>query len=244
LSGQSFGYRTMGWPPGRTATLFGLFALLCLWGYCAWERRHLARWLALSAIGFVGAFMSYEQAVMLPAALFACAVFLKIKGLRVHWLVHVVAWGLMASYAWWHFTYLPIETRYATQHSSSVGSGIRSLALWLFPGYGSIFELSNLVDPSIGLFALLMASFWIAFSLLVSNAATWIAARREWQVLLLGLLCSAIVFAPMAFQLRLTHYFYLPLAFRSIFVAGLTLFAWRWLERLTKKQPLPEQALN
>jgi len=244
LSGQSFGYRTMGWPPGRTATLFGLFSLLCLWGYCLWERSHRMRWLVLSTIGFIGAFMSYEQAVMLPAVLFACGVYLKMHGLRVRWPVHIFFWGLMAAYAWWHFAYLPIETRYATQHSSSLGSGIRSLMLWLFPGYGSVVELSDLFDPNIGLFALLMISFWIALFFLVANAMTWIGARREWQVLLFGLLCSAIVFAPMAFQLRLTHYFYLPLAFRSIFVSGLTLAAWKLAGDVSMRRSRAEPSLG
>lgn len=237
LSSQSFGYRTMGWPPGRTATLFGLFGLISLWGYCQWERLGNWRWLAVSSIGFIGAFMSYEQAVMLPALLTGCAIYLKLTGVRVHWAVHIVAWSLMAMYAIWHFTDLPFEERYAQQHGSAASSGVRWLLLWVYPAYGSFGELANVFDPNIGLMAFLISSFWIAVLWIAINTSVWMSARREWKLLVFGLLSSAVVFAPMAFQLRLTHYLYMPLAFRAIFVTGLTLFAWKLIVDLLADLP-------
>jgi hypothetical protein len=225
----------MGWPPGRTATLFGLFGLLSLWGYCQWERLGNWRWLALSSTGFLGAFMSYEQAVMLPALLTGCAIYLKLTGVRVHWAVHVVAWGLMAGYAWWHFTDLPFEERYAQQHGSAASSGVRWLLLWVFPAYGTFGELANIFDPNIGLMAFFISSFWSACLWISVNVSVWMTARKEWKVLVFGLLASAVVFAPMAFQLRLTHYLYMPLALRAIFATGLTLLTWNLLSDLFRK---------
>ncbi|MCX7924765.1 MAG: hypothetical protein N2554_03020, partial [Fimbriimonadales bacterium] len=63
---QTFAYRAVGWIPGRTATLMTLFALIALTGACLYARTSKARWAGVGLLGFIGALLSYEQAVVLP----------------------------------------------------------------------------------------------------------------------------------------------------------------------------------
>ncbi|MCX7994054.1 MAG: hypothetical protein N2651_10355 [Fimbriimonadales bacterium] len=63
---QGFAYRAVGWIPGRTATLMTLCALIALTGTCLYARTGKVRWAVTGLLGFVGALMSYEQAVVLP----------------------------------------------------------------------------------------------------------------------------------------------------------------------------------
>jgi hypothetical protein len=243
LSQQSFGYRAMSWPPGRTATLFTLSALLCLASYCAWERTRAGKWLVLGALGFVGAFLSYEQAVVLPAALFACGLYLRLEGVRVRIAPHLAAWALLGLYCWLHFTYLPFEARYAAEHDRSARAGLAALATWVFPGWQAHFELSFLADPSIGAMAVVLPLFWSGIGLLAANLAAWRIGWQRWKLLAFALATSAVVYGPLAFQIQLNHYLYFPMALRSLFVAGLAALVWRSLLTLAKPAPPPSASV-
>jgi hypothetical protein len=76
---QSFAYRTVGWIPGRTATLMTLFALLALVGACLYARTGRLLWAGLGLLGFLGALLSYEQAVALPILMALCGLSILLK---------------------------------------------------------------------------------------------------------------------------------------------------------------------
>jgi hypothetical protein len=76
---QSFAYRAVGWIPGRTATLMTLFALLALVGTCLYARTGRLSWAALGLLGFLGALLSYEQAVALPILMGLCGLSVPLK---------------------------------------------------------------------------------------------------------------------------------------------------------------------
>lgn len=221
---QSFSYRALGWSPGRTATILTMFALVCCAAYCRFERERQARWCVLSLIGLAGAFLSYEQCVVVAGILLACGIALAVQGVRVHWWFHCLAWGLMLVYIALHRTYLPPDTRYRLQAARGIVGGVRDIVRFLFPASRDLMLLwSNL---GIGISLLLIPLPYATTAQFAANVLTWMQARRQWLPLAFGLLVSTGAYMPMAFQHFLAHYYHLPMAMRTVLVVWLFILAW------------------
>lgn len=226
LSNMAFSYRAMGWPPGRTATIFALFAILALASYLRYERSSRGRWLALAFVGLLGAFGSYEQAVVLPACLLACAVFLKWEGHRPRWVVHVVPWLVLGIYVYLHLSTFPTGTSYHRSHAAHGLTPILTLLEWMFAATTDLFAAYLTLDAGLGVAAFLVPSVWGGLAAAASNVVAYKALTRRWGLAFMLLLCSVGAAAPMAFQKPLLHYYYFPAALRAIFAALLVWVTW------------------
>lgn len=225
VSGRTFSYRTIGWSPGRTATILTLFALISNAAYCRFERERQAWWCVVSLLALVGAFLSYEQCVVLPGILLACGVALAVQGIRVRWWFHLVAWLMTLTYIALHRTYLPPDTRYRLQAARGAAGGVRDIVRFLFPASRDVMILwSNL---SIGVALLLIPVPYATVAQIAANVGAWVKAKRQWLPLAFGLLVSTGAYAPMSFQHFLAHYYHLPMAMRTILVVWLFILAWQ-----------------
>jgi len=224
VSGQSFSYRTIGWSPGRTATMLTMFALVCCAAYCRFERERQARWCALSLLALVAAFLSYEQSVVVAGLLLACGVALALQGVRVRWWFHAMAWLMTLIYVLLHRMVLPPNTRYWTQAARGVKGGIRGIVRFLFPASDDVLILWS--DLPIGIPLLLIPVPYTTAVQIAANVLTWTKARSQWLALTFGLIVSTGAYAPMSFQHFLAHYYHLPMAIRTILVVWLFILAW------------------
>jgi hypothetical protein len=221
---QSFSYRVIGWSPGRTATILTLFALLCCAAYCRFERERQARWCVVSLIALVGAFLSYEQCVVVAPILLACGIALALQGVRVRWWFHALSWVLTLAYVALHRTFLPPNTRYRMQAARGAAGGIRDIVRFLFPASRDAYILWSSLDVGPALFMLPLP--YAAAAQLAANSIAWVQARRQWLPLVFGLVVSTGAYAPMSFQHFLAHYYHLPMAIRAILVVWLFILAW------------------
>ena len=116
------GNRMLAWIPGRTASTMTVFALLAMVCYARFERlsapsrpiksvptalpvthgtsrnqqlthKNAMIWLVIALLGLILALGSYEQAVVLPAALLGLAVWFYSQGRRPMWWIHAVFSG-------------------------------------------------------------------------------------------------------------------------------------------------------
>ncbi len=218
-TGMTFSYRVIGWSPGRTATIFSLFGLLCAASYVRFERVKHWSWMALAILGLLGAFLSYEQCVVLAPTLLACALVLRFQGERPAWWFHAMAWGATLLYVGMHEHFLPRETRYREQAARGVSGGVRDLIRWLFPASTDIRRL--LANVSLGASLFLIPLPYIALARVGANLSAWAAARRHWLPLAFGLLVSTGTYGPLAFQHFLAHYYHFSMAFRAILAVWL-----------------------
>lgn len=221
---QSFSYRVIGWSPGRTATILTLFTLLCCASYCRFERERQARWCVVSFVALIGAFLSYEQCVVVAAILLACGIALALQGVRVRWWFHAVSWLMTLMYVALHHAFLPANTRYRMQAARGMQGGIRDIVRFLFPASRDVLILWSNLEIGIALFLLPLP--YASIAQIVSNIIAWIQPRRQWLPLVFGLVVSTGAYAPMSFQHFLAHYYHLPMAIRTILVVWLFLLAW------------------
>lgn len=222
----TFSFRSIGWPVGRTATLFAFFGLVTIASYCRFERSGSLFWGILSLVALLGCFGSYEQCVVMPAVLLACAIALRIQGVRVHWLYHILPIGMTTIYVVLHSIYLPPDTRYRSQALRGLQGGLRQLTEWVFPASIEIRVNRVMIDPAIGIWVVVLQDFWINLIRIVANVTAYVEARSQWLPILFGLLVSAGALAPLAFQHPLVHYLYYPLSIRSMVAVWLAYAAW------------------
>jgi hypothetical protein len=163
---QSFAYRAMGWIPGRTATLMTLFALLALIGTCLYARTSRLRWAVLGTTGFVGALLSYEQAVALPILMGFCALSVSRKhgkrGLSVPFkavILPLLCLLLLVPYFVFYRTNIPINTQYHQQRVKRFRALPETTFYWLIPtGREALAQIDVACTAP---FNLLMPSFWV-----------------------------------------------------------------------------------
>ena len=238
----TFSFRNIAWPPGRTSTIMVLFLLPCFAGYCRFERVRKARWAVLSMISFVLALLSYEQAVVAPPALLGCAIALSFQGIKVRWQWHIMPWVIGLSYAALHKTYLH-ETRYTKQAYRGTTGAFRDIWAWLFPASFELKFMGAFLTPDIGFLAILVDTFWLYLVYVASNLIAYFEARKELIPALFGLLGSVGTVLPMVFQHPLSHYYYLPMVFRSIFIAWLAMIAWRGVISVVERREIPAREM-
>lgn len=220
LAGQNpLYFRTLGWLPGRTATVMTVFCLIAMAAYMRTLRTRSIWWTITCLLATAGALMSYEQAVMLPVVL----LFLGLwrhgeipKGLFAGFVVEIA--GYLALRA----ALLPQTTSRYQNQQFRMGAGVwQSLAhsvglpftagLRLYANAGSSWEV------------LLLGSTYVELIWLVTPFVFWTWAWRAGHLRDVGLplLAAALAFAPMAFLKPFDHYYFWPMAVRVLFVLGL-----------------------
>jgi hypothetical protein len=247
-----FGGSTVFWLPGRTATVMTVFALMAMAAYARYERLSARRdpaeptamdqpatrssaqrsrtarwpigWALLSVLCAALAFGSYEQAIMLPAALFGVAVTFRLRRYRVRWAWQAAFWVVLFGYLFLRARLLPSEpSRYQLQQFRNGVGVYYALLDYLLPGVRSLPVLwQSLSDGPI---ILLTAQPWLIALDFVSNVVAYYQARREWIWALTGWALSVVTFLPMAWLNPFGHYHYWPMAMRSLFVVALMLVA-------------------
>lgn len=224
---KPFAYRAMGWPPGRTATMMSLFALLSLGGFCAHARTRRLAWLGLTLAGLVGAILCYEQAIVIPALLIGCAWWLRSEGARPAWSAVAVAVAIVGAYAAWHTATIQADTDYRNQREKGWRTASTNLGPWVFPTPRDSLTVQTYAEqrsPAV----LLVPALYVSLSVMVAVAlGLWVGWRSRARQVTFGYLGSFVAFAPLSFVLPLMHYAYFPAAIRTVFVVALAEAFWR-----------------
>lgn len=255
--------RMVHWIPGRTASSMTLFALLAMASYARWERCFAAKavalprndeppaskneparahpkpwqhlWLPMAVLFTALALGSYEQAVMLPAAMLGVAVLMFARGYRPAWWTQALFWGVLVAYLALRAQVVPTEVSGYQAQQFRDGPGVwRSLLDYLAPGWFGIEQ------AWIGLGAswlnLLFGAVLSGIVLALANLAAWVAvwrSKERWIALGYALLALG-VFLPMAWLKHFEHYHYWSAAMRSMFVVLLVAAGCRaWLSAVS-----------
>jgi hypothetical protein len=182
-------------------------------------------WLIVSFLGLALALASYEQAVMLPAALLGVAVTFRLTRYQPRWLWHIGFWCLLGGYLVLRHRLLPSgESSYQMQQLRT-GPGVRlSLSDYILPVAGAVPGFMTSLDQ--GVYLVFSESFY-GFWLYVADtaAAVWIL-KKHWILGLTGWALSIIAYLPMAWVKQFEHYHYWPMAMRSVMVVALGWACW------------------
>lgn len=245
--------RVLEWLPGRTASVMTVFALLSLACYARYERIGAARevrapgpldppatkgtiaaappgrWHRLWGVGacvfLAAALCSYEQAVMLPAALLGVAVWFRKSGYAVRWRWQAYFWTALPIYECLRIAFLPTDVSTYQHQQFRSGPGVAlSLLDYLAPGLGTLWTSGGIVTE--GLWVLLTPTFWTMVVVLVANVAIVVSARRNGWLVLTGWALSTLAFLPMAWLKSFEHYHLWPMALRSLFVVACVAVGW------------------
>ncbi|GIV11289.1 MAG: hypothetical protein KatS3mg020_0780 [Fimbriimonadales bacterium] len=232
---QSFAYRAIGWIPGRTATLMTLLALLALIGICLYARTSRLRWAVLGTTGFVGALLSYEQAVVLPLLMALCgwsvvrgqastaqdeaARVLSAPLMRRMTALPLLCLLLLIPYLAFYRTHIPLQTQYHQQRVKRSKTLPETTLYWLVPTARE--SIAQIDLARIAPFNLLMPTFWLG---LLGLTAYLVGLREGLRTRLgwLGWLGSLLAYAPLMPVLPLMHYYYCSAVFRALW-AGILL---------------------
>lgn len=240
--------RMLDWVPGRTASVMGLFCLAAMACYARYERigtnriiqdpgpldppatkgtrratvagRMHALWAFAAAVGLALALGSYEQAVMLPAALLGVAVCQRLQGMRVRWAWHALYWAVLVGYLALRQSVLPGDASAYQQQQFRDGPGLWLILLdYALPAGGALWVSWGVFDQ--GWFALLSGQFWGTVGTVGGNIAAFVEARRRWVLPLTGWILSSLAFLPMAWLKQFDHYHYWPMALRTLLVVSM-----------------------
>jgi len=262
---EDFAGRIVHWLPGRTASTMLVFVLIAMASYARYERltarrlpapaptatdqpatkgtaiadpgRWPAGWFLLSVIGLLLALGSYEQAVMLPAALLGVAILFRTDRRVPNWKLHGVFWALLAGYIVFRAQVLPADpSQYQAQQFRNGPAVYYSLIDFFLPGLLALQTFGTAIQA--GLLILMTTSGWAGLMQAFANVAAAVVAwrdRNRW--LILGSLCLAFVaYLPMAWLKPFEHYWYWPCAMWALF---LPLFAQSVLRQVAIAAALP-----
>jgi hypothetical protein len=249
---QALAYRIVDWCPGRTASTMTIFTLVAMAAYARYERLGKAPpppeitpltppatrssefetnpgirwpWAILAIASAALAFGCYEQAVMLPACLLGLAVFFALKGYKPNWPIHLAFWSLILGYvAIRHVVIPPGNSHYQVQQIRSTQGAWNTLLGFAWP-------LNRYADALIMLQTGWQIIFINGFYPLAFSAASFVQSvvelRKDWQLALTGWTLSVLAFLPMAWLHFFAHYYYWPMALRTILVIALVAVWWR-----------------
>jgi len=244
---QPLGAKVIGWLPGRTASCMTLFALASMAIYARYERlgplsskpkptatdvpatrstavsdgRRNLLWPTASFLLAAAAFASYEQAVMLPACLLGVAVYFRLTGRRPQWGWQAGFWSLILAYLWVrHCVIPPGESHYqAQQVRSSIAGTLVALTPLVFLPLQTYSVIPAIVEG--GWLVLFTGQIYGTLLCWISNAVAVFELRRDWALALTGWILSILAFLPMAFLKMFEHYYYWPLAIRTVLVVAI-----------------------
>lgn len=212
-------YRTIGWLPGRTATVMTVFCLIAMAAYLRAMRVGGYGWPLACLAATAGALMSYEQAVMLPVVL------LLLGGWQYGRVQRFFAAGFFAEIAGYlalRSAVLPQTTSRYQNQQFRTGAGVwQSLALSVGLPFTAGLRLYSNVGASWEV--LLLGSNYVELLWFVLPFIFWVWAWKQGRLreLAFPLACAALAFAPMAFLKPFDHYYFWPMAVRVLFVLGL-----------------------
>lgn len=246
--------RMIAWLPGRTASVMTVFCLIALAAYARYERLSATKldpkptsvdepagtrssvlstrqvrapwiWAVISVFACALALGSYEQAVMLPAALVGVAVSMRLQRYRVRWAWHIAFWGVLVLYIVARKVLLPQGTSgYQLQQFRSGPGVIFSITAYIIPSLRSVYALYKTLD--LGLVLLYTSTVYETVWGVYADVAGFLAARRHWVLALTGFALSILTYLPMAWLNQFDHYHYWPMAMRSLFVVVTAWGAW------------------
>jgi len=247
---RSLSSSMLDWLPGRTASVMTAFALAAMAAYVRYERgrdrglpllpptaldmprrrslppRHPRLWLGVCLVCVAGALASYEQAVMLPAALLGTGIMLAFQRLRPNWAVHVAFWLLLGGYlVLRHVVVPPGVSAYQAQQFRHGPAVWVDLAGYFLPNASNLMYVWQAL--TVGVLALLDMSCATSLVAFTSTVVTMLEVPRNWRIILGGWALSALAFLPMAWLKQFAHYHYWPLALRTIFILGIAKVAWQ-----------------
>lgn len=185
-------------------------------------------WALGSCAGLALALGSYEQAVMLPAALLGVAVTLSIRGVRPKWSLQIGFWAILLGYLVLRRALVPGEVSGYQAQQFRDGPGVwLSLLDYAFPAAREI--RAAWTTLGIGIESLLVSTVYSAAILLAGNLLAIRLALRDRDRFLgiAGYGLSVIAFLPMAWLKPFDHYHYWPMAMRALLVVWLGLVAAR-----------------
>lgn len=244
---NDFGFRIVGWLPGRTASTMALFALASAASYARYERLRFAAvdreptaldkpatkgtvvlatgsgqlawvWVVGCWFGLVGALLCYEQAVMVPAVLLGWAVVVRLRGGRPRWSVHAVNWGILFGYLALRAAIVPTSVSgYQAQQFRNGPGVLLSIADYVFPAWNWIAVLATML--SVGWLMLLTLDPWkLVLQVFGNAAAIWQVWKHDSRwATLFALAAAAVSYLPMAWLQQFGHYNYWPAAYRAAF---------------------------
>lgn len=255
--------RMIGWLPGRTASVMAVFALLAMAAYARYERISALRiekepspldppatkssiqtqainapwlWAILAIAATVLAFCSYEQAVMLPAALLGIAIAMRWQGFRSRWGWQVAFWLCLVGYMLLrkelHLTGTSAYQKQQLRFGPGVGLSLEGYA---FPFFGAFSQIFGALAS--GLSILFMPDIYMAVLALAANVTAFVQARRRFIFAFTGWALSFLTFLPMAWVKPFEHYDFWPMALRSLFAITL---CWVGIDLLVNAASPPE----
>ncbi len=246
--------RMIAWIPGRTASTMTIFCLLAMASYARYERTSAKRedprptsmdepagtrstvlasrkshapwlWVGLTLIASALALGSYEQAVMLPAALLGVAVSLRLQRYKVRWSWQFAFWALLIAYYLARKAFLPEgNSGYQLQQFRNGPGVFFSITAYVLPCLQSLYIQFKTID--LGFSLLLTGQLYGTLWSTVTNLAGLVAASRHWILALTGLALSFLSYLPMAWLNQFDHYHYWPMALRSLYVVVLAWGTW------------------
>jgi hypothetical protein len=245
----------IGWLPGRTASVMTVFALIAMAAYARYERLSAVRnppkpspleepatrttkpqlqrtggwplgWALLSVVAVALALGSYEQAVMLPAALFGVALILRFRRYNVRWGWQAAFWLVLIGYLVLRSRLVPTApSRYQLQqfrHGQGVYYALLDYILPTLRGLPIVWE-----SLGEGFIILMTPQPWLLVMDFVANVTAFYQARRKWIFALGGWALSLVTYLPMAFLNPFGHYHYWPMAMRSMLVITMLWIAYK-----------------
>lgn len=242
--------RMIQWLPGRTASAMTLFALAALAAYARYERTSAQRrpdpppspfdtpdykrpptsgepakgawlWAVACCLFALLALGSYEQAVMLPAALLGVALTLRWRGFRVRFGWQAAFWGLLAGYLALRWAVLPHDVSGYQQQQFRDGPGVfQSIMEYVLPVFGHI-RTGMIILIEQGPIVLILSQWVDVYLGFGATLSVLSLLRRDWVLPLAGWALSILTFLPMAWVKHFDHYHYWPMAMRALFVVAL-----------------------
>lgn len=178
-------------------------------------------WLGLSLIATAFALGCYEQAVMIPFLIFVIAFALRRERVEVRWWVQTGFWALLVGYIVLRTQIIPITpSGYQKQQFRSGAGSLLSMGEYIASPFLAIPATIDTVQMEWTLLFLTAAPFF-AIKGVASHVMMWVSLRKAWLWPLVGVLLSAISFAPMSLLHQFGHYHYLPMALRTIGVLAM-----------------------
>lgn len=242
--------RIVYWLPGRTASTMTVFCLIAMAAYARYERlsarrdppgpptaldlpatkgtevvapsRHPWLWAVVAGLALVLALGSYEQAVMLPAALLGVAVMFRWRGYRPRWQWQAAFWAVLVGYLALRHQLVPSDvSRYQAQQFRSGPGVFDSIIYPIFPTYIWVRQLRLSLET--GPLILLTAAPWLLVLGIISNFTThWMTWRdRDAALAVSGLALALVSYLPMAWLKPFEHYWYWPCAMWALYACAL-----------------------